>query len=904
MHKDTFDAVVVDAVDAVASSREVDWDRCARLATPAAGRALGNLRSISGAFAGSRGEELQDASRLLPSTGGHAYVGPWLRRALHAVIAIAALVVLAAMVMLPASWADYRSQHGDVAVWMMLSVVGHSTTACLLLFAGRGERRTRLLGVYSLLSASQVTVHMLPAFLIELPPPHLFEGYILNMPAPMRLLFWSGAGPFLFAPVFLWAFARECPQVARRARLDDFAGRMVPINVVLSCSSLAACVLSLELSSAGYLGAAVFTVFDAALVAMNLLSLSAVAVVALRARRAPADESRRVLLFCVGFLMYGGLMSAHNVAEALSPGFWVTNYRWTQFFLLIQLLRFPGVVILWFSVLAVRVPSLREVVRAAYRRLLIPGRLLVGVAAVPVLALTWLVASRPERVVGAVIADPMAQSLFAAAGVMLLAVVFRERILIRLETWVYPETAGQREALAAATAELAQSERITAVSRTVTRTVNRCCGSPAALLVKTGNESHVGDFNAPGGGIAPLSGASAMVHMLETAGGSLRVHPTDPASLFMLLPPDEQAWVVETTADAVVAVVGPGAEIIGCLVVSRRFDDQVVRSDDIPFLETLGTGAGLAIARLRLLRAPSTRFRDALPGHECPVCGCVAEAGGPPGCACGSEYIDTEVPGLLAGKYRLARRLGTGGTGAVYLARDIRLERDVAIKILGEVSVSRLMGLKPEAWAMATVTHSGLAQIFGIETFRGRSFLVVEFLAGGTLADQLVRGPIPVSRAVSIVTGLADALAALHESGYLHGDVKPSNIGFTSKGSPKLLDFGLARETDDVSLAGGTLRYLSPEVLSGHSAREPDDVWSLCVVLYEMVSGGHPFAAGGIDEVADRIAHRRLVRPVGTAGHSEAAIAFAASMLTAPRSERPASALAFTAALHQALGRE
>ena len=903
MRSDTFDAVVSNAVDAVTSSREVDWARCARLATPEGRRALDNLRAVSRAFAGFRGEALQDASGLFQSAGGDGYIGPWARRALHSIIAIAAVEVAAAMVLLPASWAEYRGQHGDFAAWMALSFVGHGVTACLLLFAGRSERRTRLLGLYFLLSASLATFHLLPAFVMELPPPHMFEGYVLNLPAPMRLLLWLCVGPFLFAPVFLWAFACECPKVTRRARLDDFASRMVPINVVLSCASLAACVLSLELARARYLRAAVFTVFDTALVAMGLLSVSAVVVVALRAHRAPADESRRILLFCVGFLMYGGLMSAHNVVEALSPGHWVTNYRWTPFLLLIQMLRFPGMVILWFSVLAVRVPRLREVVRAAYRRLLIPGRLLGGMAAVPALALAWLVASRSDRLVGAVIADPVAQSLFAASGVMLLAVVFRERILIRLETWVYPETAGQREALAAATAELAQSERITVVSRTVTRTVNRCCGSPAALLVKSVTESQTGDFRAPDDKIAPLSSASAMVHMLETAGGSLRVHPTDAASVFTLLPPDEQAWVVETAADAVVAVVGPGAEIIGSLVVGRRFDDQVVRSDDIPFLETLGTAAGLAIARLRLLRAPSARFRDALPGRECPVCGCVTASGGRPGCACAAEYIDTEVPGLLAGKYRLARRLGTGGTGAVYLARDIRLERDVAIKILGAVSVSRLMGLKPEAWAMATVTHPGLAQIYGIETWRGRSFLVVEFLSGGTLADQLVRGSIPASRAVSIVTVLADALAALHENGYLHGDVKPSNIGFTSKGSPKLLDFGLARETDDVSLAGGTLRYLSPEVLSGHPAREADDVWSLCVVLYEMVSGELPFAAGGNDEVMDRIARQRLVRPVGPAQRSEA-IAFAGSMLEAPRSARPVSARAFASALHRALGKD
>ena len=903
MRSDTFDAVVSNAVDAVTSSREVDWARCARLATPEGRRALDNLRAVSMAFAGFRGEALQDAAGLFQSAGGNGYIGPWVRRALHSIIAIAAVEVAVVLVLLPASWADYWSQHGDVAVWMTLSVVGHGATACLLLFAGRGERRTRLLGVYFLLSASLSSVHMLLAFVIGLPPPHMFEDYVLNLPAPMRLFFWLCAGPFLFAPVFLWAFARECPQVTRRGRLDDFAGRMVPINVVLSCSSLVACVLSLELSSAGYLGTETFTVFDAALVAMGLLSLAAVVVVALRARRAPAYESRRVLLFCVGFLMYGGLMSAHNIAEALSPGHWVTNYRWASFFLLIQLLRFPGVVILWFAVLAVRVPRLREVVRTAYRRLLIPGRLLGGMAAVPALALAWLVASRSDRLVRAVIADPVAQSLFAATGVMLLAIVFRERILIRLETWVYPETAGQREALAAATAELAQAQSVAWVSRTVTRTVNRCCGSPAALLVKSDTESQAGDFRAPDGKIASLRSASAIAHTLETAGGSLRVHSSDMASVFTLLPPDEQAWVIETDADAVVAVVGPGAEIIGCLVVGRRFDDRMVRSDDIPFLETLGTAAGLAIARLRLLRAPSARFRDALPGRECPVCGCVTEAVGSPGCACGSEYVDTEVPGQLAGKYRLIRRLGTGGAGAVYLARDIRLERDVAIKILGEVSVSRLMGLKPEAWAMATVTHPGLAQIFGIETFRGRSFLVVEFLAGGTLVDQLVRGPIPVSRAVSIVTMLADALAALHENGYLHGDVKPSNIGFTSKGSPKLLDFGLARETDDVSLAGGTLRYLSPEVLSGHPAQEADDVWSLCVVLYEMVSGEHPFAADGNDEVMDRIARQRLVRPVGPAQRSEA-IAFAGSMLEAPRSARPVSARAFACALHRALGKD
>ena len=218
------------------------------------------------------------------------------------------------------------------------------------------------------------------------------------------------------------------------------------------------------------------------------------------------------------------------------------------------------------------------------------------------------------------------------------------------------------------------------------------------------------------------------------------------------------------------------------------------------------------------------------------------------------------MPTLLAGKYRLTRRLGAGGTGEVYVARDLRLQRDVAVKTLSGESVRRLMALQPEACAMATLTHPAAAQVYGVEFWRGRSFLVVEFLAGGTLADRLRRGAVPAPQAVAVVATLADALAALHDAGYLHRDIKPSNIGFTSDGSPKLLDFGLSREADDVALAGGTPQYASPEVLSGQPAGHADDVWSLCVVLYEMVAGRHPFTGPRVDEVTDRIVpatHRR-----------------------------------------------
>ena len=566
----------------------------------------------------------------------------------------------------------------------------------------------------------------------------------------------------------------------------------------------------------------------------------------------------------------------------------------------------------------------REAIRVAGRRLLVRGRLLAAVAAAPAVALGWLVASRPERTVGAALGDPQLQALAAAAGVLLLAAAVREPIRVRLDAWFFPEAADQRQAVAHAAAALAGAEETAAVSRTVSRTARRGCGSPAALLVAADSGSAARGFVAPDASMAPLARGSAIAHVLETAGGPLRVHPDDKTSVFPLLPPDDAAWVVETSADAVVPVPGPGAELLGVLVVGRRLDGRVVRRVDVPFLEALGAAAGLAVARLRLMRAPGAAPREAPAARECPECRSVTEAGEPRACGCGSAGAEAEVPKLLAGKYRLTRGLGRGGMGAVYLARDLQLERDVAVKTLRGMSMPGLMALKPEAWAMATVTHPAVAQIHGVESWRGRPFLVVEYLARGTLADRLRRGPLPPAQAVSVAEVLAGALGALHETGYLHGDVKPSNVGLTAAGSPKLMDFGLARAANGDAARGGTLRYLSPEALAGGPAEEADDVWSLCVVLYEMASGEHPFAGGDADEVASRIRRQRLGRPArpprpevhgpiepdgvdhlvhaaGAASRSAAVIGFAASVLTAPRPARPATAHAFADALRGAL---
>ena len=906
MRRDDSRDFVGEAVDAVTLNQDVQWDRYARLATPAERRALDTLRPLARFLAPAA--EAGRASSFSPTRVAVPFTGRFPRRVIHVLMALAAAGVATALLLLPWRWDDYHRTHDDIAVYMAFLLVGHGTSAALLLWAGRRDRRTSLLGGYFLFKAMVPVTHMLPAFWGLMPPAGVLGASIREMATPIRVFLLLYAFPLAYtvAPIFLWAFARECPRGHRRAALDDFARRMVPVSIAIGCAMWA-------IAAAGYLAVVVgdavddtvyLAFLDIGNATQSVLALAAVVVIAMRAHTAPPEEVRRVVLFSAGFLLWIGVAAAYDVVEAASPGLWLSNYESGSVLLLVQPIRFPGVVLLWYSVLAARVPHPREVVRAGCRRLLMRPGLLGGAAAAPTAALAWRLAVSREQALGTVIADPVAQSLFAVGGILVLLVIAREGILRRLDAWFHPDTADQRQILAAAGATLAKAEGMTSIDRTLTRAVRRGCGSTAWLLATVAATPRANGLGAPGAGVASLPRMSAIVHMLETVGGALRVHPSDAKSGFELLPAGEAAWVQETGADVIVPIPGPGAEVAGILVVGRRFDDRIVRDVDVPFLEALASAAGQAAARLRLMEGPAARPSEA-PAGECPACGCVAGTDEPPGCDCGTAYVEAAAPRFLADKFRLDRRLGGSGTRSVYLARDLGLDRDVALKTLA--SAMRLPGLKPEARAMARVTHPAVAQILAVESWRDRPFLVVEFLPGGTLADRLRAGPLPASQTVDVVTDIAEGLAALHRAGYVHGDVKPSNIGFTADGLPKLLDFGLARLANDPIVAGGTLRYLSPEVLEGRPADEADDVWSLCVVLYEMVSGEHPFAGGGTEAVADRIRHQRLrrrARPAAGDQEPSAVLSFAASTLSEPRSARPSTPHAFADAVRQVLRME
>ena len=233
--------------------------------------------------------------------------------------------------------------------------------------------------------------------------------------------------------------------------------------------------------------------------------------------------------------------------------------------------------------------------------------------------------------------------------------------------------------------------------------------------------------------------------------------------------------------------------------------------------------------------------------------------------------------GQSLGRYRILEQLGQGGAGIVYRAEDPRLGRSVAIKVLQEHALRderAASRFRQEARSLSRLLHPNIATLFDFDSHEGCDFIVLEYVAGETLAQTLTHGPVPESRARAIAVEVADALQFAHEEGIVHRDLKPGNIILTPRGRAKVLDFGLARllqdedraDTPTESGAGsrsdsgmliGTFPYMAPEQVTGAAVDARTDIYALGAVLYEMVSGSRPFLGGEIARLLYQIAHEK-----------------------------------------------
>ena len=237
------------------------------------------------------------------------------------------------------------------------------------------------------------------------------------------------------------------------------------------------------------------------------------------------------------------------------------------------------------------------------------------------------------------------------------------------------------------------------------------------------------------------------------------------------------------------------------------------------------------------------------------------------------------TPGTRLGVYEISALIGEGGMGQVYRARDTKLNRDVALKVLPDSfahDADRRARSTREAQTLASLNHPHIAAIYGLEESGGITALVMELVEGDDLSQRIARGAIPIDEALPIAKQIADALEAAHEQGIIHRDLKPANIKVRADGTVKVLDFGLAKAMEPAAgsssnmsqsptlsmratQAGiilGTAAYMAPEQARGKTVDKRADIWAFGVVLFEMLAGAPPFPGEDISRVLARVIDR------------------------------------------------
>ena len=521
----------------------------------------------------------------------------------------------------------------------------------------------------------------------------------------------------------------------------------------------------------------------------------------------------------------------------------------------------------------------------------------------------------------------------------LVALAFRQHLLRAVDRWFLAEPSDQSRTLARLERRYRTADGLRRVTGALADELGRALhtGSVAILLL-----------NSDGTELVPVEGTadalrrdSTLLEIVRSTRGDVQFDSRALAAISRLLPKADRDWLDDTDAHLLCPLVGSTGMLLGMAVIGGPQTGLPYSAGHLALATAAVGQAAMQIENRRLRgrkgddthqgRSPGPRGLDWQdePASCCPACSLVWSPD-TRRCSCGAATTVAALPLLVQGKFRLERLVGAGGTGVVYLAVDMVLNRRVAIKTLPSVRSESAERLCREARTMAMVLHPNLALIYGTEQWRGTPMLIVEYLDGGTLRDCLRRGPVSFVEAIDLGIVLADVLDRVHASGVLHRDVKPSNIGYTRDGRPKLLDFGLAllEHTGDCgettaplsgrateALVGsadpgatvtlgdrlvGTPLYLAPEALAGIRPQPSFDLWGLALVMYEAVAGRHPFAAadvrtvlaaaerGGIPDIRDH----RPTCPMALA-------AFLRDALSPDVAQRPESAGAIRSELHR-----
>jgi serine/threonine-protein kinase len=663
------------------------------------------------------------------------------------------------------------------------------------------------------------------------------------------------------------------------------------------------------------------TIFYASFAAALSLNVAAIAEGVYRYRfNHDANERRRIRMAVytavpgvLAYAIYDGWPVVAQLTNAGSPRFpaWVS--------VLLQTLVLLPAFGLVYAVGVQRVLGPRMVLRRSLQYAL-AARTLSIVAFVPVIPIVVEIARNPD----AKLRDAATGVYAGLAALSLIAFKYRVRARQYLDQKFFREEYDARKILLSLASRVRFETDPADLASMVVREIDAALHPETiAILVSGIEDGCLTPVTVMHGSAETLPIDSGLVSMLRWSDDPLELFLDDPRSPAHRLPPEEREWLECTNTVLLVPVIGQDRALIALIALGEKRSEEAYTAEDRQLLASIAAQMGLGFDVARLRRridsgdGATTRVMtpQSLPMNECPRCGRCDDSNVQLCPADGTTMRPVvSVPRIIDNKYRMEQLLGRGGMGAVYRARDMRLDRLVAVKVvraelLGNPEARRRF--KREAQIVAKLQHPSIVSVFDYGTFAdGGAYLVMELVRGEDLRRVLLReGRLDLERACRILTCVCGAIEAAHREGVLHRDLKPENI-LLPGGSveAKVLDFGVAKVIADersdpeetlidrgtvLTVEGmivGTPAYMAPEQLRSGLPDARTDVFSLGVITYEMLTGELPFGRGSLAEVI--LAQARGVPPTDGAVPPAVDRAVRAALEPDP-DRRPASPQAF-----------
>jgi hypothetical protein len=826
---------------------------------------------------------------------------------------------------------------------LMLPLCVYALAGGTLLLGGSEDRRAILLGRFFLLLATPFSNRPLLGLVAS--GPFGLDSVALVL---------SSLHFDAFLPYFFWKFVGEFP-----TPVLSFRGRRV-LNAGTLVSLVAGFVLAgielwrLLVNVARSMERPVTSLIDVRPLKPTygyysvVLSLAVLALVFLvaRIRTVAEPEARRVRVFVAGLAAMAPLLlyilvdaAVHKVrGSSLDPP--LAAYA-ALFVLFCSVPLSAG-----YAVVVHHVLNVRLIARKALQYALARYTAIV-IAAVPMVALAIYFYSHRELSIAKIFSDGSHLLLLgSSAAVGIGALRYRRNLLDSIDRHFFREQYDARQTLTLLVERIRATHGVAELANLLCREADLALHPESVSLMAFDPRSGV--LADPKVRSRRLDASSSLAALIASASDPLPVVLADSRSPLAKLPEPERHWLVDSGFRMIVPILARDGTLLGLIGLGEKKSGLPFLKEDRQLLRAIASSAAwvleLELAHSLGSSQPSGSEREggeppttpadsaaanAELARECPNCGRLYPSYTVFCTSCSRRLEPSHLPYVLPGKFRFERRIGTGGMGIVYRGIDLSLSRPVAVKTLRRVSPEDAMRLRREARTAAAVSHPHLAPVYGMETWQGTPMLVMELLEGGTLTQRIEKGRLEAEETVELGIAMAEALEHLHASDILHRDIKPSNIGYARDGTPKLMDFGIARvmfdlrrdhevppsaNLDDESVllpptsvwSGtptsvteskqlvGTLAYLSPEALTGQPADTSFDLWSLAIVLYECLLGRKIFSGGDMHQLMTRIRAGRVPDFSQTCPeHDEELGEFFRAALHKTITRRPASAREF-----------